>query len=148
MQQRRQKSLLAALGIRTCRSTHTCCGVCACYSAISTSGFSREKRARMFGTMPKIAEPYTPTSSRPSLPRGPVRPVRRLVHHAEDGFGIAQQGLARVREHHAAGRALKELRADFCLQGLDLAGEGGLRQVQALSGAAQVAFFRYGYEIG
>ncbi len=64
------------------------------------------------------------------------------------GPRIAQQGLARVGQYHAAGRALEELGADFGLQGLDLAGEGGLGQVQALGGATQVAFFRYGYEIG
>ncbi|CAN7533994.1 hypothetical protein LJR066_003618 [Acidovorax sp. LjRoot66] len=80
--------------------------------------------------------------------RRPVRPVRRLVHHAEDGFGIAQEGLARMGQHHAARRALEELGADFGFQGLDLAGEWGLGQVKALCGTAQLAFFRYGYEIG
>lgn len=53
-----------------------------------------------------------------------VRPVRRLVHHAEDGPGIAQQGIPRMREHHAARRALEELCSDFGLQGLDLPGGG------------------------
>lgn len=53
-----------------------------------------------------------------------------------------------MRQHHAARSALEELGADFGLQGFDLAGERGLGQVQALSGAAQVAFLRYGYEIG
>lgn len=41
-------------------------------------GFSREKRARIFGTMPKMAEPYTPRSSRPSRPR-PDRCARSAV---------------------------------------------------------------------
>ena len=57
----------------------------------------------MFGAMPKMTEPYTPTSSRPSLPR------RRLAYHAEDGFGVTQQGIPRVGQYRAPGRALEEL---------------------------------------
>ncbi|MDZ7864097.1 MAG: hypothetical protein U5N23_15085 [Acidovorax sp.] len=62
--------------------------------------------------------------------------------------GVAQQGFPRMVQHRAAWSALEQLRADLGLQGLDLAGERGWGQVQALCGSAEVALFRYGYEIG
>ncbi len=46
------------------------------------------------------------------------------------------------------GGALEELGAGLGLQGFDLVGEWGLGEMQALGSAAEVAFFRYGYEIG
>ena len=60
----------------------------------------------------------------------------RPIHHApRDG----QQAPARRRDGHAGGGAVEQQHAQFILQALDLLGDGGLREMQLLARATELA---------
>lgn len=62
----------------------------------------------------------------PDLPApSAMRAVGGLVHHAEDGVGVAQQDLARMRQHHAARRAFEQLRTHLGFERLICRVSGG-----------------------
>ena len=66
---------------------------------------------------------------------------------AEDAAGFAEKNLAGGGEVDGAGGAVEKAHAEFLLEILNLRAESGLRDAQALGGAAEIQFLRHGDEI-
>ena len=72
---------------------------------------------------------------------------QKLVPGAEDPVSVIESDAPCLGQHQLAARPVEQGVTQAVFKLLDLDGEGGLRQVQPLGGAAKVPFERYGAEI-
>ena len=66
---------------------------------------------------------------------------------AENGAGTREKGLADVGKPYRTTQAVKETRAQLVFEFHDLLGEGWLRDVRLLGGAAEAASFGHGAKV-
>ena len=93
----------------------------------------------------RAEQPHIQTANQ-TLARQPGA-LQRLLRQGEQVGGFLQQGAARVGERHALGGAHKQRHANFFFQGLDVARQRRLRQMQARGGTAYMAFFGHGEKV-
>ena len=74
-------------------------------------------------------------------------PVDDLGEVGQHPAGHRQQGLPGVGHRHRAGPPVEERRAEAALQLADLGAHGGLRHVQAIGGAGELALLGDGDEV-
>ena len=126
----------------------TCAGVSNSPRRSSTTpGSAPRSAAATCGSSAYVAEPVNPTARRPNSPRA-ARSVSSaaLSTAARISRAAHEQDLARRRELDAARRAVQQRHAELGLEPPDLLRERRLGHVQALGGAAEVAFLGDGDE--
>jgi hypothetical protein len=93
------------------------------------------------------SSPSGGSSFRTALRVARAHRIHRAVDRREDVARVVEKALPRRKERHPARGPRKQRRPELVLERADLAADRRLSHVQALRGAAHVAFFSNGDEV-